>query len=115
MKKGLSLAFLVMLIHLHLSGATTSWKVVNGNHHKGCVGGAAVEDCLIGKDLESEFSLGSHTARMLYDFSQSVTGRSGNSNGGSVNCPQSRGYRSCLPSQNGGGPRQQCGDYTRTC
>ncbi|XP_027359143.1 uncharacterized protein LOC113867845 [Abrus precatorius] len=111
MKKGLSLVLLIILIHLHLSKATT-WKMVNGNS-KGCVGGT--EDCLVDIDLESEFSFGSHVARMLYDVSQSTTGRTGNRNGASVNCPQTQNYRSCLPSPNGGGPRQRCGDYTRTC
>ena len=52
---------------------------------------------------------------MLYDVSQSVSGQTGNSNNAAVNCPESNGYRSCLPSQNGGGPNQNCGDYTRTC
>ncbi|KAK7316283.1 hypothetical protein VNO77_35208 [Canavalia gladiata] len=111
MKNGFSLVLFIIVIHLHLSKATTAWKVVNGNHNGGCGGG----DCLINMDLESEFSFGSHVARMLYDVSQSVTGRTGNNNGASVNCPQSQGYRNCLPSQNGGGPRQRCGDYTRTC
>ncbi|KAK7271845.1 hypothetical protein RJT34_28079 [Clitoria ternatea] len=100
MKKGLWIAIFMILIHLHLSKATTTW---NNN------------DNLVGTDLESEFFFVSHGARMLYDVSQSLTGKTGNSNGAAVNCPQSQGYRSCLPSQNGSGPRQRCGDYTRTC
>ncbi|MED6180121.1 hypothetical protein PIB30_007278 [Stylosanthes scabra] len=99
--KGLTLALILMIIFLCSSSSYGSY----------CGGG----DCLIGSDLESEFSLSSHAARMLYDVSQSQTGRSSNRNGPSVNCPQNRGYRSCLPSQNGGGPRQNCGDYTRGC
>ncbi|KAJ1381956.1 hypothetical protein SESBI_44690 [Sesbania bispinosa] len=101
MKKGLSLAFLIILIHLHLCRATV----------KGCTS----EDCLIGSNLESEFSLSSHAARMLYDVSTSQTGRTGNRNGAAVSCGQSQSSRSCLPSKNGGGPNQRCGDYTRTC
>ncbi|KAJ1382327.1 hypothetical protein SESBI_44331 [Sesbania bispinosa] len=101
MKKGLSLALLIILIHLHLSKAIV----------KDCTS----EDCLIGYDMESEFSLSSHAARMLYDVSRSNTGRTGNRNGAAVNCGQSRSSRSCLPSRNGGGRRQKCGDYTRVC
>ncbi|KAJ1381955.1 hypothetical protein SESBI_44689 [Sesbania bispinosa] len=101
MKKGLSLALLIILIHLHLSKAIV----------KDC----ASEDCLIGYDLESEFSLSSHAARMLYDVSTSKAGKTGNKNGAAVNCRQSKGYRSCLPSRNGGGPNQRCGTFTRTC
>ncbi|TKY50170.1 hypothetical protein E2542_SST27626 [Spatholobus suberectus] len=99
MKKGLSFALLIILIH---------YEVAKGAN---CV----TEDCLIGNDLESEFSFGSHVARMLYDVSQSVTGKTGNGNNQAVNCPQSRGYRSCLPSQNGGGPNNRCNDYNRIC
>lgn len=105
MKKGLTLAFLIIVIHLHLIKATSSWDL------KGCNS----EDCLIGYDLESEFSMSSHAARMLYDVSQSQTGRTGNSNGAAVNCQQKKGYRSCLPSANGSGSRQRCGDYNRAC
>ncbi|KAK7371529.1 hypothetical protein VNO78_36408 [Psophocarpus tetragonolobus] len=99
MKKGLSFVLLILLIH---------YNVVKG---KNC----DTEDCLIGYDLDSEFSFGSHVARMLYDVSQSVSGKTGNSNNQAVNCPQSNNYRSCLPSQNGGGPNQNCGQYTRNC
>ncbi|RZB46261.1 hypothetical protein D0Y65_050329 [Glycine soja] len=101
MNKGLSFVLLILLIHYN--------NVVNANN-KNCV----TEDCLIGNnDLESEFYFGSHVARMLYDVSQSVSGQTGNSNNKAVNCPQSNGYRTCLPSKNGGGPNQSCGDYTR--
>ncbi|KAK7381234.1 hypothetical protein VNO78_33765 [Psophocarpus tetragonolobus] len=100
MKKGLSFVLVILLIHFHASIAAT-WKEVNDN--------------LVTYDLESEFSFGSHVARMLYDVSQSVSGKTGNSNNQAVNCPQSNNYRSCLPSQNGGGPNQRCGDYTRNC
>ncbi|KAG4911741.1 hypothetical protein JHK87_052255 [Glycine soja] len=103
MNKGLSFVLLILLIHYN--------NVVNANN-KNCV----TEDCLIGNnDLESEFYFGSHVARMLYDVSQSVSGQTGNSNNKAVNCPQSNGYRTCLPSKNGGGPNQSCGDYTRVC
>ncbi|MED6137336.1 hypothetical protein PIB30_064067 [Stylosanthes scabra] len=100
--KGFSLALILMIIFLCSSSSYGSY----------CGSGV---DCLIGSDLESEFSLSSHAARMLYDVSQSQTGKTSNRNGPSVNCPKKRGYRSCLPSQNGGGPRQNCGDYTRVC
>nr|ACU15723.1 unknown [Glycine max] len=103
MKKGLSFVLLLILVIIH-------YKVANANNNN-CV----TEDCLIGHSLESEFSFGSHVARMLYDVSQSVSGQTGNSNNAAVNCPESNGYRSCLSSQNGGGPNQNCGDYTRTC
>ncbi|KAL2335427.1 hypothetical protein Fmac_016640 [Flemingia macrophylla] len=99
MKKGLLLAFVILMA-----------AVVNG--HKNCM----TEDCLIGNnDLDSEFSFGSHVARMLYDVSQSVSGKTGNQNNQAVNCGQSSNYRSCLPSQNGGGPNSRCGDYNRIC
>ncbi|RHN50235.1 hypothetical protein MtrunA17_Chr6g0455271 [Medicago truncatula] len=94
MNKGVSLLFLILLIQLHLS-KTTSLKI------KGCTS----EDCLINNDLESEeFSMSSHAARMLLDLSQTQTGRNGNSNGAAVKCPINQAYRTCLPSQNGGGP-----------
>ena len=104
MKKGFSLVLLILLIQYN--------NVVNANNNKNCV----TEDCLIGnKDLESEFYFGSHVARMLYDVSQSVSGKTGNKNNKAVNCPNKQGYRSCVPSKNGGGPKQSCGDYTRVC
>jgi len=105
MNKGVSLLFLILLIQLHLS-KTTSLKI------KGCTS----EDCLINNDLESEeFSMSSHAARMLLDLSQTQTGRSGNNNGAAVNCPIIHAYRTCLPSQNGGGPNNRCGIYNRVC
>ncbi|XP_020235738.1 uncharacterized protein LOC109815425 [Cajanus cajan] len=108
MKKGLLLAFLVLvMIHDKL-------MMVNANSNK-CV----TEDCLIGNhmemEMESEFWFGSHVARMLYDVSQSVNGQTGNRNNKAVNCPTSQNYRGCLPSQNGGGPNNRCGDYNRVC
>ncbi|RHN50232.1 hypothetical protein MtrunA17_Chr6g0455241 [Medicago truncatula] len=103
---GVSLLLLVILIRLlHLS-KTTSLKI------KGCTS----EDCLINNDLESEeFSMSSHAARMLLDLSQTQTGRTGNNNGAAVKCPIKKGYRTCLPSQNGGGPNNRCGTYNRVC
>ncbi|RDX89349.1 hypothetical protein CR513_28924, partial [Mucuna pruriens] len=92
MKKGVLFAVLILLIH---------YKVVNGNK-------CATEDCLIGNHLESEFSFASHVARMLYDVGNSQTGQTGNSNNAAVKCPQSGSYRSCLPSQNGGGSNSNC-------
>ncbi|KAK8470024.1 hypothetical protein PHAVU_004G038501 [Phaseolus vulgaris] len=53
MMKGLSLVLLILLIHHNLVNATN------------CL----TEDCLIGNALETEFSFGSHTSRMLYDVS----------------------------------------------
>ena len=100
--KGLLLVLMIILIH---------YKVVNANYNKEC----DTENCLIGNDLESEFSFGSRVARMLYDVSQSVSGKTGNSNNKAVNCTQTKDYRSCLPPKNGGGPNQRCGDYTRNC
>ncbi|KAK7266586.1 hypothetical protein RIF29_19235 [Crotalaria pallida] len=106
----LFLPILIILIHLHLSRAT-SWKV-NTNNNKACG-----EDCLIGNyDMDAEFLLDSHAAaRMLVDLSKTLTGRTANSNAGSVNCPQSTGYRSCTPSSNGGIVRKCRSDYDRTC
>jgi len=65
--------------------------------------------------LESEFSFGSHAARMLYDVSKSKSGKTGNQNNQAVDCPQTAPYRSCLPSKNGGGPNKNCAEYTRNC
>ncbi|KAG4914696.1 hypothetical protein JHK87_052253 [Glycine soja] len=88
MKKGLLIVLLIIQIHYNV--------VVNGN------------------ELESEFSFDSHVARMLYDVSLSVSGKTGNRYNKAVRCPQSKGYRSCLPSRNGRrGPRQRCADFTR--
>ncbi|KAK7370176.1 hypothetical protein VNO78_33768 [Psophocarpus tetragonolobus] len=67
-----------------------------------------------GNDLESEFSFGSHVARMLYDVSQSMSGKTGNAENKAVRCPEKKNYRSCLPDPNGKGPRP-CGDYNRGC
>ncbi|RDX89348.1 hypothetical protein CR513_28923, partial [Mucuna pruriens] len=92
MKKGILFAVLILLIHYRV--------VVNGNN-------CATEDCLIGNHLESEFSFASHVARMLYDVGKSVTGQTGNSNNAAVKCP-GQPYRTCLPSQNGGGPNSRC-------
>ncbi|KAK7365023.1 hypothetical protein VNO80_13774 [Phaseolus coccineus] len=99
MIKGLSLVLLILLIHHNLVNATN------------CV----TEDCVIGNDLESEFSFGFHTSRMLYDVSLSVQGYTGNRNYQAVNCPKAQAYRSCLPSQNGGGPNKNCDETTRNC
>ncbi|XP_022640515.1 uncharacterized protein LOC111242278 [Vigna radiata var. radiata] len=99
MKKGFSLVLLILLIHHNLLNADN------------CV----TEDCLIANDFESEFSFPSHAARMLYDVSQSVSGKTGNGNNKAVNCPQKQGYRSCIPSKNGGGPNKNCAEYTRYC
>ena len=105
MNKGVSLLFLILLIQLHLS-KTTSLKI------KGCTS----EDCLINNDLESEeYSMSSHAARMLLDLSQTQTGRTSNNNGAAVKCPIVQGYRTCLPSQNCGGPNNRCGTYNRVC
>ena len=92
------LVLVITLIHFHLSMATP-WKEINS----------------ISSEVESEFLFGSHVARMLYDVSQSVSGQTGNSNNQAVDCPQSNGYRSCLPSQNGGGANKNCADFTRNC
>lgn len=90
MKKGLLIVLLIIQIHYNV--------VVNGN------------------ELESEFSFDSHVARMLYDVSVSVCGKTGNSYNKAVRCPQTLNYRSCLPSRNGRrGPRQCCGDFSRIC
>jgi len=59
--------------------------------------------------------MSSHAARMLLDLSQTQTGRTGNNNGAAVKCPVLQGYRTCLPSQNGGGPNNRCGTYNRVC
>jgi hypothetical protein len=104
MKKCVSLLFLILLIQLHLH-KTTSLKVND------CVS----EDCLINNDFDSEFSMSSHAARMLLDLSQTQTGRTGNENGAAVKCTILKGYRSCLPSKNGGGPNNRCGTYNRVC
>ncbi|KAK7370177.1 hypothetical protein VNO78_38026 [Psophocarpus tetragonolobus] len=94
MKKGLLFVLLITLIH---------YNVVNGNHN----------NVVIGNEFESEFSFGSHVARMLYDVSLSVCGKTGNQFNHAVLCPERFSYRSCLPDPNGGGPRQRCGDYSR--
>ncbi|CAK8533401.1 unnamed protein product [Lathyrus sativus] len=105
MNKGtLSLLFLILLIQLHLS-KTISLKI----------GGCSSEDCLINDDLESEFLMSSHVARMLLDQSQTQTGRTANNNGAAVKCGTIKAYRTCLPSQNGGGPNNRCGTYNRVC
>jgi len=52
---------------------------------------------------------------MLYDVSQSQSGKTGNKNNKAVDCPIIKGYRSCVPSKNGGGPNKNCADYTRNC
>ncbi|CAL5186039.1 unnamed protein product [Lathyrus oleraceus] len=105
MNKGtLSLLFLILLIQLHLS-KTTSLKI----------GGCTSEDCLINNDLESEFLMSSHVARMLLNQGQTQTGKTANNNGAAVNCPIVKGYRTCLPSQNGGGPNNRCGTFNRVC
>lgn len=96
--KGLYLVLVMTVIQFHLSMGTP-WKEMES----------------MSSDVESEFLFGSHVARMLYDVSQSTSGRTGNSNNQAVNCPQSNGYRSCLPSQNGGGANKNCDDYTRNC
>ncbi|RDX68995.1 hypothetical protein CR513_51951, partial [Mucuna pruriens] len=92
MKKVVYFAVLILVIQQ---------RVINGNK-------CGTEDCLIGKDLESEFSFGSHVARMLYQVGNSVTGQTGNNNNAAVKCPQSQSYRSCLPSKNGGDPNKRC-------
>nr|KYP46656.1 hypothetical protein KK1_031753 [Cajanus cajan] len=94
MKKGLSFVLLIILIHYYLIGT---------------------ENCLIGNDLESEFSFGSHVDNILYDVSQSGIGNIANRNKIAVNCPSGASYRSCLPSKNGGGPNNRCGYYNRDC
>ncbi|KAG4958669.1 hypothetical protein JHK87_035302 [Glycine soja] len=96
--KGLLIVLLFILIHYKV--------VVNGNYN----------NVVIGNELETEFSFGSHVARMLYDLSVSVCGKTGNSYNKAVRCPQTLNYRSCLPSRNGRrGPRQCCGDFSRIC
>ncbi|KAK2420086.1 hypothetical protein QL285_030874 [Trifolium repens] len=102
MNKELSLLFLILLIQLH-PGKTTSFKV------KGC----ASEDCSINNDLESEFSMNSHSSKMLLNL---VPIHTSNRNGAAVKCPIAQvGYRSCLPSKNEGGPNNRCGIYNRVC
>ncbi|XP_054816862.1 uncharacterized protein LOC129316457 [Prosopis cineraria] len=103
---------MMMMVQADLSRATSSEKV-NGSFTTACGHGSF--DCVVGDDLEMEFPVDSRVARMLYDISQSTTSRTSNANQASVNCPQNQGYRSCLPSSNGGAPRQRCGDYTRSC
>ncbi|KAK4280300.1 hypothetical protein QN277_011939 [Acacia crassicarpa] len=102
---------MIVLVQADLSGATS--EKVNSSFTTMCGGG----DCVIGGelDLEAEFPVESRVVRMLYDITTSTTSRTGNQNQASVNCPQNQGYRSCLPSANGGAPRQRCGDYTRSC
>ncbi|CAL5186040.1 unnamed protein product [Lathyrus oleraceus] len=102
MNKGsLSLLFLILLTQLHLN-KTTSLKV------KGC----ASEDCFFNNNLKSEeFSMNSHAARVLLNLSQTQNGGPGPA----VICPNVQGYRTCLPSQNGGGPNNRCGTYNRVC
>ncbi|KAE9612611.1 hypothetical protein Lalb_Chr06g0174901 [Lupinus albus] len=103
MKNTLFLPLLMILILLHLSNAIPM-KI----NKKGCG-----EECII--NINEEFSLSSHAgARILYDLSTSINGKTANSNGASINCPQSTGYRSCTPSKNEG-PTQKCGTYTRIC
>nr|KYP46655.1 hypothetical protein KK1_031752 [Cajanus cajan] len=102
MKKSLFFVFLILVIHDKVI------MVINANN---CV----TEDCLIGNDMDSEFSFGSHVARMLYDVSQSVNGQTGNQNNKAVDCPPTQNYRSCLPPKNKGGPNKRCSDYKRDC
>ncbi|XP_028758735.1 uncharacterized protein LOC114717708 [Neltuma alba] len=114
MKKTLSLIFImlmVLLVHADLSRATSG----NLNHSFTAECGSG--DCLIGDEVDvvAEFQMNSHAARMLYDVSRSITGRTPNREQASVDCPQTQGYRTCLPTANGGAPRQKCGDYTRNC
>ncbi|XP_028773769.1 uncharacterized protein LOC114730824 [Neltuma alba] len=114
MKKTLSLIFLMLMIlqvHADLSRATSG----NLNHSFTAECGSG--DCLIGGEVDevAEFQMNSHAARMLYDVRRSLTGRTPNRDQASVDCPQKQGYRTCLPSANGGPPKQKCGDYTRNC
>lgn len=105
MKKGIFLLFLIVLFQFNLS-KSSSLKV------KGCTS----EDCLINNDFDSEeFSFSSHVARMLYEGSQSQTGKTANNNAASVKCPTNQGYRSCLPTATGGTPNYRCATYTRGC
>lgn len=103
----LLVASLILLLHVDVIIAM-QWKKAN----------ATLEDHLVHNiwEEEQEFSLSSHFGRVLYDVSQSVTGKTGNKGQPSVpNCPRVQNYRSCLPNPNGGGPRKRCADYTRTC
>lgn len=108
-----TMMIMISLVQADLSVATSSEKV-NISFNVVC-GGAG--DCVIGGDFdtEAEFPVETRVARMLYDLSQSTTLKTGNKNQASVNCPQSQGYRSCLPSSNGGSTRQQCNDFNRGC
>lgn len=114
MKKAISLAFLMMsliiVFHIDVSRAIP-WKA--NATYKGC--DATIEDCLIPNHWEeAEFSLNSHVGRMLFDVSQTVSGNYAKNGQPAIDCQHNRNYRSCLPSPNGGGPRQRCGDYTRS-
>ncbi|KAI9112962.1 hypothetical protein K1719_016076 [Acacia pycnantha] len=102
---------IIVLVQADLSGATS--EKVNGSFTTVCSGG----DCVIGSefDLEAQFPVESRVVRMLYDIRRSTTSRTGNQNQASVNCPQDQGYRSCLPSSNGGARIQRCSDFTRNC
>lgn len=95
---------LIVLFHIDVSIATP-WKSETTN------------TTMLNLNMwdEQEFSLDSHFGRILYDVSQSVTGKTSNRGQPASNCPRVQNYRSCLPNPNGGGPRQRCGDYTRRC
>ncbi|KAI9112985.1 hypothetical protein K1719_016099 [Acacia pycnantha] len=111
MKKTLSLIFFIWMIlqvHADLSRATS------GNLNDSFTAACGSADCLIGDEVD-EFQMNSHVARMLFDVTKSATGKTPNMNQASVNCPQKQGYRTCLPSANGGAPKQKCDDYTRIC
>ncbi|KAK4280305.1 hypothetical protein QN277_011944 [Acacia crassicarpa] len=111
MKKTLSLIFFIwMILQVHADLSRASSGNLNDSFTAEC--GSA--DCLIGDEVD-EFQMNSHVARMLFDVSNSITGRTPNRNQASVNCPQKQGYRTCLPSANGGAPKQKCGDYNRNC
>lgn len=115
MKKTLSLVFfmlwMILQVHTDLSIATSD--NINNTITGACTSG----DCLIGDEIGDveEFQMNSHEGRLLFDVSNSITGRTPNRNQASVNCPQKQGYRTCLPPANGGPPRQKCGDYSRNC
>ncbi|XP_054787269.1 uncharacterized protein LOC129293367 [Prosopis cineraria] len=115
--KRLSLIFLMCMILQQVQADLST--ATSGNLNKSfaaaaCDGSA---DCLIGNEVgdDAEFLMNSHVARMLLDASKLVTARTPNSNQASVDCPMKQGYRTCLPSANGGAPKQKCGDYTRNC
>ncbi|KAF7822385.1 uncharacterized protein G2W53_027840 [Senna tora] len=66
-------------------------------------------------DLEAEFPMNSHIARMLYDIKSSTTGKTGNQNQASVSGCSGTNYRSCIPASNGGSSKTCRSDYDRTC